>query len=97
MTIKNTVMASAAAVVFLSASTAIAPTVVVTPAEPVAPRPMVTAPVSGTDVQGGTVVTPVQPRGTPAEATDTPTGTNSAAGVGGNSTGTGGVGGSGNR
>ena len=39
----------------------------------------------------------VQPRGTPAEATDTPTGTNSTAGGGGNSTGTGGVGGSGNR
>ncbi len=83
--------------VALCATTAFAQTVIVTPADPVAPPGMITAPVSGTDVQGGTVITPVQPRGTPAEATDTPTGTNSAAGVGGNSTGTGGAGGSGNR
>ncbi|MBV8840378.1 MAG: hypothetical protein JO000_27900 [Alphaproteobacteria bacterium] len=94
MSIKILLLAGGVA---LCASTAFAQTVVVTPAQPVAPPGMVTAPVSGTDVQGGTVITPVQPRGTPAEATDTPTGTNSSAGVGGNSTGTGGIGGSGNR
>jgi hypothetical protein len=94
MNLKAIVLAGGAV---LCATTAFAQTVIVTPADPVAPPGMVTAPVSGTDVQGGTVITPVQPRGTPAEATDTPTGTNSSAGVGGNSTGTGGVGGSGNR